>query len=183
MSIIKTLGSSNNTDAIRAEEDYYATDPSVVRALLELEEFDGILWECACGDGRLAREMEKSHDVAASDIVDRGYGDICDFFCKLGTGCHIITNPPYKLVNKWILHGMEVLQPGYKMALLLQTRYLEGKARRKIFDIYPPKTIYVSSSRIKIYKNGEYIVGNAVSYSWFVWQKGYQGSTELKWFN
>ena len=25
--------------------------------------------------------------------------------------------------------------------------------------------------------------GSAVAYAWYVWQKGFNGTTELKWFN
>lgn len=70
------------------------------------------------------------------------------------------------------------------MALFLPVRYLEGKARRKIYDKYPPKTIYIATTRCKLYKNGgDKVIENFVSYGWFVWKKGYTGVTELKWFN
>ncbi len=69
------------------------------------------------------------------------------------------------------------------MAFFLPIRYLEGKARRKIFEKYPPKTVWASSSRIRIRKNGIFDLGNAVAYCWIVWQKNYKGETILKWFN
>lgn len=100
----------------RDKLDYYATDPQHVRQLLDLEEFTGVIWEIACGDGRLAVEMKKTHSVAASDIVDREYGDVLDFFSikpdngDLPEGFNIVTNPPYgAITNRWIEHGMEIL--------------------------------------------------------------------------
>ena len=65
---------------------------------------------------------------------------------------------------------------------------MEGKSRRKLFEKYPPKTIWVSSSRIMCAKNGDFDEmiaggGSAVAYAWYVWEKGYKGDTILKWFN
>ena len=55
----------------------------------------------------------------------------------------------------------------------------------KIFKENPPKIIYVSSSRLICAINGEFHKqkGSAVSYAWFVWEKGYQGLTTIDWFN
>ena len=60
-----------------------------------------------------------------------------------------------------------------------------GKERRKIFDKFPPKKVYVSSSRIKCAKNGNFdeLDGSAMSYAWFVWEKGFKGKPTLEWFN
>lgn len=49
-----TLGASNHTDKERQKEDYYATDPIAARLLLEVEPFEGKIWECACGEKHLA---------------------------------------------------------------------------------------------------------------------------------
>ena len=65
---------------------------------------------------------------------------------------------------------------------------MEGKARKNLFLKYPPKVIYVSSSRLLCAKNAEFDKmieggGSAVAYGWYVWEKGYKGKTELQWFN
>ena len=69
--------------------------------------------------------------------------------------------------------------------MFLKVQYLEGKRRRKMFDIMPPKRIWVSSSRLKCAINGDFdkISGSATSYAWFVWEKGFRGDTIIKWFN
>ena len=49
-----------------------------------------------------------------------------------------------------------------------------------------PKKIYVSSSRLRCAMNGDfekYAKSNAVSYAWFIWEKGFQGDTVVRWFN
>lgn len=122
----------------------------------------------------------------ASDLIDRGYGQQQNFL-EFDGEWHgdIVTNPPYKYANDFIIKSMKIMDSGSKLALFLPIRYLEGKARRKTFDEYPPIKIYVSSSRLKCAMNGKFeeMTGSATSYAWFIWQKGYKGPTELSWFN
>ena len=68
--------------------------------------------------------------------------------------------------------------------MFLKLTFLEGKKRYDdLFRKYPPKTVYVFIQRINCAMNGEFekCVPSAVSYAWFVWQKGYTGATEIKW--
>ena len=60
--------------------DYYATEPKAVELLLEQETFTRTVWECACGEGHLAKEFEAAgYHVYATDLVNRGYGYQQDF--------------------------------------------------------------------------------------------------------
>lgn len=132
--------------------------------------------------------LRLGYDVYSSDIIDRGYGEIIDFLSIENCNeidMHIITNPPYRYANDFILKSLSIMKTGYKLALFLPIRYLEGKERKQTFRTYPPKVVYVSSSRLKCAINAEFdkITSSAVSYAWFVWQKGYKGDTILKWFN
>jgi hypothetical protein len=73
---------------------------------------------------------------------------------------------------------------GRKVAMFLRLLFLEGKARRALFEANPPKTIYVASGRLKCMLNGiDNMGGSAVAYAWFVWEKGYKGNTIVKWIN
>ena len=186
----KTLGASSHVDHDRQAEDYYATEPKAVRMLLQMEEFKGKIWEPACGQGHLSEEMKRlRYEVFSTDIVNRGYGDGEVDFIGIEnmneTDMNIITNPPYRYADQFITRSLEILQEGKKLALFLPIRYLEGKARKQIFTHTPPCIVYISSSRLKCAINGEFekMTGSAVSYAWFVWQKGFNGQTVLKWFN
>jgi hypothetical protein len=190
----KTIGASSHAQHDRQIHDYYATEPKAVRLFLEQEEFSGSIWECACGEGHLSKEMlTLGYDVYSTDLIDRGYGDgIFDFLSlanKDKIQRNIITNPPYKYANHFIVKAMSLMEEGYKLAFLLPIRYLEGKSRKDIFKKYPPKVVYISSSRLVCAINGEFIdengkeKGSAMAYAWFVWEKGYSGSTIIKWFN
>ena len=66
--------------------------------------------------------------------------------------------------------------------MFLKLTFLEGQKRRKFFDSYPPKTVYVFSKRINCARNGDFSVKqSAVCYAWFVWVKGWKGETVVKW--
>ena len=186
---LKTMGASSHASYDREQHDYYATEPKAVRLFLEQINLEGPVWECACGEGHLSEEMKAmGFDVYSSDLIARGYGEVKDFLClsnKEQTDRHIITNPPYKFANEFMVKGYNLLKPGNKLCLFLPIRYLEGKARKILFAKYPPKEIWVSSGRLICAMNGrfEQITGSAASYSWFVWEKDYAGPTTLKWFN
>lgn len=192
--VFSPLGASNHSPKEREQNDYYATDPRALELLLALEKFSPHVWECACGGGHLCKVLkEHGHDVKATDIIDRGYEDteIKDFLTvtKGETAADyqrdIITNPPYKLGKEFVEHAMDISKDGTKIAMFLKVQFLEGKARRELFDKYPPKKIYVSSSRLLCAKNGNFkeMDSSAVAYAWYIWQKGYKGDTIVKWFN
>lgn len=140
--------------------------------------------------GHLSEEMKRlGYNVYSTDLIDRGYGD--GKFDFIGISNHqivdynIITNPPYRFANDFIYRALSIMQEGKKLALFLPIRYLEGKERRTLFTKCRPKIIYVSSSRLVCALNGEFKnqSGSAVSYAWFVWEKGLNQVTKLDWFN
>lgn len=100
----------------------------------------------------------------------------------------IITNPPYKYAKEFVEHALEISKDGTKIAMFLKLTFLEGKARKKMFEANPPKVVYVSSSRLQCAKNGDFEkygkgVGTAVAYGWYVWEKGFKGDPIIKWVN
>lgn len=190
-STFKTLGASNHTEKEREDNDYYATDPIAAKLLCSVEKFSSTVWECACGEGHLSKELEnQGYKVISSDLIDRGFGtpNIDFLACSKDFNGDIITNPPYKFAQEFIEKGLSLISNGHKVAMFLKVQFLEGKKRKELFEKYPPKTIYVSSSRIMCAKNADFDGmhkggGSAVAYAWYVWEKGYSGDTILKWIN
>lgn len=187
--IFTTLGSSNHTVKERDTNDYYATEPKAAELLIELETVNNI-WECACGEGHLSKVFNSyGYNVRSSDLIDRGYGDVLDFLkCDEKWLGDIITNPPYKYAIEFIEKGLELVEDGSKVIMFLKVLFLESQKRKKLFKKYPPKYIYVSSSRIQIAKGGDFKRmkeggGSAIAYAWFVWVKGFKGDTIIRWFN
>ena len=97
-SIFTTLGASNHTEKEREINDYYATDPIAVDALLQGgAELNHKIWECSAGQGHLSeRLIELAYEVHSTDLIDRGYGEGgIDFLqtTEMWDG-DILTNPP-----------------------------------------------------------------------------------------
>lgn len=182
--ILTTLGANGLED--REDNDFYATEPKATELLLELETFDKNILEPCCGKGHISEVLkENGYNVYSSDLIDRGYGEVKDFFEYKEFNGDIITNPPYKIAQQIIEHGLSIAKDGQKLALFLKLTFLESQARKKIFSENPPKTIYISSSRLICAKGGDFekYTGSAVAYCWYIWEKGYKGNTTLKWFN
>lgn len=85
------LGARNYAQNERETNDYYATEPLAATLLMEVEQFSPRIWECACGEGHLAKEFEKAgYNVYATDIVDRGYGFVQDFMAAAAPPCPVL---------------------------------------------------------------------------------------------
>lgn len=197
--IYVTLGASNHTTKERQTEDFYATDPKAMELFLELNKeynlgfnIETPIWECASGENHLANVLRANgYSVRTSDIVQRlSTTELFDFLSEDNTQWNgdIITNPPFKYAQNFVEKSMDILEDGKHLALFLKVQFLEGRSRKKMFEKYPPKYIFVSSSRLLCAKNADFAGmiaggGSAVAYAWYVWEKGYNGDTILKWFN
>lgn len=147
----------NYSSEARQEHDYYATHPSAVYPLFDVEDFTSTIIEPACGEGHMARAIQEcGHEVIASDIVDRGYGGAADFLSFEPVSHDIVTNPPYSLQSEFVEKAMGIPRPGGKLALLLKIQFLETAKREDLFKRFPPKRIHVFSRRAKTAKNGDF---------------------------
>lgn len=185
---LKVMGASNHCDEERSKLDYYGTDPRSTKALLAVETFQHEIWEPCAGHHLMVDVLrEAGYHVLATDIAE--YDGVqhakMDFLDIEGEwDGDIITNPPYGLSTEFAVKALELVKPGAKVAMFLRTLFLEGTKRyEKLFSVNPPKTVYVFTNRQVSDKNDDFNKGSAVSYSWFVWEKGYQGPTEIKWIS
>lgn len=145
-SIYKTLGASNHTDKERETDDFYATSPRAIDALLEYADLHlpHKIWEPSCGTGCLSlRLTELGYDVTSTDLIDRGFGTGgVNFFeqRQMPDGCQcIVTNPPYKYATEYVRHSLRLLPDGGWLCLFLKTTFAEGQERhREIFSPTPP---------------------------------------------
>ncbi len=191
---MRILGSTTFGSEDRQSRDYYATDPQALIDFLEATKLNkgfwkgSTFWEPACGDGNLANVLlENNCEVYQSDIYS--YNDdheVLNFLeCnKPKSQTNIITNPPYKIGQKFIEKSLSLIDSGYKAAFLMRIQFLESKGRHEFFKKHPPKFVYVHSSRIRIFKNNDqekYTGAQPLCYAWFVWEKGYEGETITRW--
>lgn len=188
--VFTTIGVSRVEGHQREENDFYATDPIAIDKLLTVEKPYSIIWECACGMGHLSKRLvENGYLVLSTDLFNRGYEGQqkqIDFLKseKPSFECDILTNPPYKYATEFVLKALNLIEKGRKVYMFLKLTFLEGKTRYKeIFSKTPPKNVYVFCERILCARGWELSkkFHSAVCYAWFVWEKGYEGKTEVSW--
>lgn len=193
--VFTPLGASNHTGKLREVNDFYATDPAAAEWLLRIEDIPKSvpIWECCAGEGHLAEVFKREgYHVRQSDLIVRAEGvEELDFLSPANRQIwcgYIITNPPYCVALESVAKALSLVPDGMKVMMFLKLTFLEGKQRRQLYEKYPPKTIWVSSSRLLCAKNADFAGmkksgGSAIAYAWYVWEKGYKGDTILKWFN
>lgn len=195
MSLNLIMGARNGAKNERQEHDYYATHPQAVRDFLIALDRDDVelnkyIWECACGKGHMAEVFkDNSYQVYATDLIDRGYGITgVDFLTTYDypngyDGYDIFTNPPFKLAEEFAYRGNQIIQKGCKFGLFVKIQFLESKSRKKLFEKYPPKYIYVYSERQQCSMNGDFenLKAKTQAYIWVIWEKGFKGETITRW--
>lgn len=126
----------------RTYDDFYPTPNWVTEALLASVPIRGPVWEPCCGNGAMAKVLSRAGlGVYASDLVNRGYGDICDFFAcgdppRITTEPRfqsIVTNPLYRFDGAVSLvdfarHAFMLTAPSEgQVALLVRLQWISGK--------------------------------------------------------
>lgn len=112
--------------------------------------------------------------------------DFLDFVNIMGTGFELIMgNPPYSLAEEFVRHSLYLVAENGYVFFLLRLAFLESMKRCKgLFTEFPPKRVYVLARRPSFFttKTGGRTT-DALSYAMLLWQKGWQGKTELQWMN
>ena len=95
----------------------------------------------------------------------------------------ILTNPPYKFAQEFVEKALDRQWEGYYTIMFLRIQFLEGQARKKLFEKYPPKFVYVNSKRQLCAMNGKFekYSTTAICYCWYIWEKGWKGETIIRW--
>ena len=166
----------------RQKDDFYATPLEATNALLNVESFDGKIYEPCCGQGHISKALiNHGYEVESTDLVDRGYGQSnIDFLMELEVRENIVTNPPYGRLLMQFVKQCHYLSHK-KFALLLKLTFLEGQERKEFFNINPPVRVHVFSKRISLMKNGVSYDGGMMALAWFVWEKGNVNKPILDW--
>lgn len=173
----------------REKDDYYPTCVEATRSLLAIEPIGQHVWEPACGEGDISKELERTgRTVISSDLVNRGYGTPrVDFlFENQLLAPTIITNPPFKLSEEFVQHALDL--GAEKVCMLLRLAWLEGEGRkRRIYDVVPPARVHISSRRLTMLRGGDEDVrggGGMIAFGWFVWERGFRGPwPEMRFFD
>ena len=180
----------------RSAEDYYATPPAEVENILNVLKLplnkQTILEPC-CGGGHMVTGItnyiynqnydSKLWKIIATDIKDRKkllreidykaglqYDFISDNYPYTANIDYIIMNPPFSLIEPFVMKSLGIANKGVLMFGRLQ--FLEGEKRyTNILKECPPSDIYVYVDRINLHKNGDpsIKVGAVQAYAWYYW--------------
>lgn len=203
--VFKLLGAHSTTE--RAKDDFYQSSPEIANALFEcvkagikrnelyaegLEET--VIVDSSVGTGTLLEPFRyKCWSLIGYDITDRGYKfvSVQDWLTvkeipnPRNKPKVIVQNPPFKLALEFVQHSLELLNNGELLFSLHRIQFLEGLERFE--NLYKnkykrPKYVFVFTKRVScITPDIENKGKNAVCFAWFMWQKGYRGSTQIKW--
>ena len=185
-------GISRNKNNEREKHDFYATDPHSVNLFLERIKKDNIIlpktiYKPACGQGHISEELKRhGYNVVSSDLYDYGYGKSgIDFLKSDDKADCFLTNPPYKFALEFVNKSIENLNPNGISIMYLKIQFLEGKSRNLLLKKYPPKYVYVNSSRQTCAKNGDFKNFNSklLCYAWYMWYKDFYGDTIVRWID
>lgn len=166
--------------------DDFPTQPWGTRAFIEhvlkpCFPLGEIAWEPACNRGYMVRPlMEYFTKVRATDVHDYGWPHqerVFDFLWPEPvpfTPDWIITNPPFRLAEKFILTARATARLG--CAMLVRTAFLESIGRyERLFSIAPPTVVAQFVERLPIIKGRvDRTASTATSYAWLVWANGFE---------
>ena len=161
------------------KDDLYETPACAVEALLrhwpELQLRP--VWEPCAGRGAIKRVLENygmriiASDLVVHDGADEGIETGLDFlFERVRRADTIITNPPYKLQDRFIRHGLAL---GCEVVVLLRLMAIEGMGRSDLNDVYLDEVAAGKERLPMMHRDGwmgEKVQSSGVPFAWFRYQ-------------
>jgi hypothetical protein len=167
----------------RDADDWYVEPEWCSRRLFEEEQFEGTIWDPACGCGTIPEAARRAgHTIHASDIADRGYRDayLLDFLRSEARHASIVTNPPFNVAGQFVLHALgraEKVAIIFPVARLNAAHWIKGTPLRRVWLLTPRPSMPPG----RVIAAGEKPGGGKMDFCWLVWERGYAGSAELRW--
>jgi hypothetical protein len=171
----------------RDPQDYYVEPEWCSVRLFEMEQFNGAIWDPACGMGRIVRAAEAAGYTAfGTDIVSRGQnlGRLDFMTCGPVDARNIVSNPPFRIAEKFVQKALAFATG--KVAMLLPANWVQGDKRsrwlqntrlRRVLFITPRPSMppgLVIEAGLK--------PGNGTTdYAWFIWDGEHYGAPEIGW--
>jgi len=167
---------------IERGNDFIETPGCATEALIrtgELERFgDGWIWEPAAGRGAISAALKEAGFRVISEDLVRYDGAHCfvdpglDFLLQTQRKCDaIVTNPPYKLGDQFIRHGLSL---GLPVIVLLRLMAIEGAGRSDIMA--QCRRIYAGIERLPFMRRegwtGPRHSNSGAPFGWFVFEPG-----------
>jgi len=161
--------------------DLYETPACAVEALLRVEKLPPRIWEPATGRGAIVRVLrEHGHTVIASDLVHYGFPlhFVGDFLAqtKAPSGCEcVLTNPPFRIVDRFIAHALNLCP---RVIMLARLALLESVRRTEILERRGLTRIHIFRNRLPMMHRDGWAgprASSAMPFAWFVWERERRG--------
>ena len=123
--------------------------------------------------------------VQSSDVHDYGNGGTVRDFLKDPyrdkSFDWVITNPPFRLAEDFVLQSLKVARVG--VAMLVRTMFVESSGRyANLFTPYPPYRVAQFVERVPMVKGRlDKKASTATGYCWMIWLHEHTDPTELFW--
>jgi hypothetical protein len=190
----------------RNDKDRYWTDPWVTRCLLDVAPshwgaMQGRVWEPAAGRGDLAGVLIGAGlEVFASDVdlsefdTDLCEHELIDFLDQTEAPRNVsavITNPPYDRAHDFVKHALSFWEVDV-VAMFLRAEWNHAKTRRELFEredfafeivltTRPRWDWHLPEEEIAKRKMEGSYHGPRHNYSWFVWDRRWEGNSTQYW--
>ena len=169
------------------DSDFFIEPKWVVDLLLDAEQFHGLVYDPACGIGTIVDAcVGRGFTAYESDIACRDPRfTMADFLDFPGRAENVICNPPYGLAKEFIEKALAITT--YKVAILVQSKFLYSQKRHSLFTECPPAKIYYLSTRPSMPPGELFLAGKVkrgggkLDYCWIVWHRGHNGKSECEW--
>ncbi|MDP1027689.1 hypothetical protein Q5H91_10730 [Sphingomonas sp. KR1UV-12] len=122
--------------------------------------------------------------VKYADAFDYGYGPVRDFLSypyETNAADWVITNPPFRLAEEFILRSFDVARHG--VAMLVRTVFLESVGRyNRLFLNDPPSVFAQFVERVPMVKGRlDQKATTATGYAWLIWEHQKRDASKLAW--
>lgn len=179
--------SKRNKRWARHPQDFYVEPSWCGERLFAAENFEGRVWDPACGLGRIPTAARNAGlEAFLSDIQDRGCAEmVCDFLkCTKRHAPNIVSNPPFGIARPFIEHALQLAER--KVAMLLPAAWVSGQERSRWLASTPLRRVYFITPRPSMPPGPVVMAGEEPSnglsdFAWFVWHRGYDGTPEIRW--
>lgn len=175
-------------------EGWYVDPDWCSRRLFEVEPFEGVIHDPACGLGSIVRSARLvGLEAFGSDIVRRSAhcAVVVDFRDDIFRVDNIVSNPPFHLCDPrdkmegcFVRHALRVVKR--KCALLLPAAWICAASRGAWLETTPLSRVLFLGPRPSM-PPGEILLaggkpGNGTQdFAWLIWTMGFTGTPALGW--
>lgn len=174
----------------RSDDDWYVEPFWCSKRLFDVEKFHGLIWDPACGFGRIPDQATAAgYNAMSSDKVDRGYSNITkvgNFFDPSSSfliADNIVSNPPFNVFYPFAREALRRCLRKVALLWLVRTlpaaRWLQETPLARIWLLTPRPSMPPGH----VIARGENPCGGKQDFCWLVWEHGYSGAPEIRWLH